>query len=260
MSSIARSLHPAVAGTLPWSGAAVNARQRNAAAARGITGGAVPWKDATGRSVRVSVSKAGTDAVAALRKRAARLGDAALIATVADAERAFETLALERAAMQSRLAASATNSDRELTKLRTLGRVAETVNSSLELDVVLRAVLDTAVEVMEAERGFLMIANEHGQLELTTTHGIDRATVEGAAMRPSQTTVRRVFETGEPIVTTDAQQDPRFNVNTSVRAMRLRSTPRSRAPRSWRCRGVRQRLDGHSEPAEARRAESVAQT
>jgi class 3 adenylate cyclase len=42
-------------------------------------------------------------------------------------------------------------------------------------------------------------------------------------MRPSQTTVQRVFETGEPIVTTDAQQDPRFNVNLSVRALRLRS-------------------------------------
>ncbi len=103
------------------------------------------------------------------------------------------------------------------------GRVAETVNSSLELDVVLRSVLDTAVEVMKAERGFLMIANADGKLELTTTYGIDRATVEGDDMRPSQTTVRRVFETGEPIVTTDAQQDPRFNVNLSVRALRLRS-------------------------------------
>ena len=35
--------------------------------------------------------------------------------------------------------------------------------------------------------------------------------------------MRRVFETGEPIVTTDAQQDPRFNINLSVRALRLRS-------------------------------------
>ena len=135
----------------------------------------------------------------------------------------YETLALERASLQSRLAASSTNADRELAKLRTLGRVAETVNSSLELDVVLRSVLDTAVEVMKAERGFLMIADADGKLELTTTYGIDRATVEGDDMRPSQTTVRRVFETGEPIVTTDAQQDPRFNINLSVRALRLRS-------------------------------------
>ncbi|HEX3550428.1 MAG TPA: adenylate/guanylate cyclase domain-containing protein [Candidatus Elarobacter sp.] len=160
-------------------------------------------------------------ALAALRKRAG--GDPSLLSAVTEAERAYETLALERAALQSRLLASSTNADRELAKLRTLGRVAETVNSSLELDVVLRSVLDTAVEVMKAERGFLMIANAEGALELTTTYGIDRATVEGDDMRPSQTTVRRVFETGEPVVTTDAQQDPRFNVNLSVRALRLRS-------------------------------------
>ncbi len=165
----------------------------------------------------------GTEAFAALRQRAATQGDAALIAAVDAAERAYETAALERASLQSRLAASATNADRELLKLRTLGRVAETVNSSLELDVVLRRVLDTAVEVMNAERGFLMIANDEGRLELTTTYGIDRATVEGDEMRPSQTIVGRVFETGEPIVTTDAQADPRFNVNVSVRSLRLRS-------------------------------------
>jgi adenylate cyclase len=171
----------------------------------------------------LNASGAGVDPLAALRARATATGDAGLIAAVAAAERAYETVALERASLQSRLAASSTNADRELTKLRTLGRVAETVNSSLELDVVLRSVLDTAVEVMTAERGFLMIANAGGNLELTTTYGIDRATVEGDDMRPSQTTVRRVFETGEPIVTTDAQQDPRFNVNLSVRALRLRS-------------------------------------
>jgi adenylate cyclase len=171
----------------------------------------------------MSAQDEGVDPLAVLRGRAAATGDVALIAAVAEAERAHERLALERASLQSRLAASATNAERELSKLRTLGRVAETVNSSLELDVVLRRVLDTAVEVMAAERGFLMIADAAGKLELTTTYGIDRATVEGADMRPSQTTVRRVFETGEPIVTTDAQQDPRFNVNLSVRALRLRS-------------------------------------
>jgi adenylate cyclase len=171
----------------------------------------------------LNAAQPGGDALAVLRARANAVGDAALVAAVAGVERAHEKLALERASLQSRLAASATNAERELSKLRTLGRVAETVNSSLELDVVLRRVLDTAVEVMKAERGFLMIANAQGKLELTTTYGIDRATIEGDDMRPSQTTVRRVFETGEPIVTTDAQQDPRFNINLSVRALRLRS-------------------------------------
>jgi adenylate cyclase len=171
----------------------------------------------------MSLSEARLDALTALRQRAAATRDPALREAVAAAERAYEELALERAAFQSRLAAASTNAQRELEKARTLGRVAEAVNSSLELDVVLRTVLDTAVEVMHAERGFLVIADEDGELKLTTTFGIDRATVEGDDMRPSHTIVRRVFESGEPIVTTDAQQDPRFNVNVSVRALRLRS-------------------------------------
>lgn len=171
----------------------------------------------------MSTSEAGVGAMAALRARAAASGDPALVAAAAAAERAYDTLALDRAALQSRLAAAATKAERETARAKTLGRVAETVNSSLELAVVLRSVLDTAVEVMKAERGFLMVADEAGELRLTTTYGIDRATVEGDDMQPSQTTVRRVFETGEPIVTTDAQQDPRFNVNLSVRALRLRS-------------------------------------
>ena len=171
----------------------------------------------------MSTSEAGVGVMAALRARAAASGDPALIAAAAAAERAYDTLALDRAALQSRLAAAAAKAERETARAKTLGRVAETVNSSLELAIVLRSVLDTAVEVMKAERGFLMIADETGELRLTTTYGIDRATVEGDDMRPSQTTVRRVFETGEPIVTTDAQQDPRFNVNLSVRALRLRS-------------------------------------
>ena len=171
----------------------------------------------------MSASQAGTDALAVLRARILAGGDAALIGALGSAERAFEQTALEAAALRSRTDAASTNAERELAKLRTLGSVAETVNSSLDLDVVLRQVLDTAVEVMQADRGFLMIADERGDLALAKTYGIDRATVEGDAMRPSLSTVQRVFKTGETMVTTDAQQDPRFNVNVSVRALKLRS-------------------------------------
>ena len=84
--------------------------------------------------------------------------------------------------------------ERETRRAETIGRVAETVNSSLELDVVLRRVLDTAVEVMNAQRGFVMIADERtGKLELTTMLGLDRGALESEEMRPSQTAVRTRF-------------------------------------------------------------------
>ena len=69
----------------------------------------------------LNASQPGADALAVLRSRANATGDAALIAAVAAAERAHEKLALERASLQSRLTASATKAETELSKLRTLG-------------------------------------------------------------------------------------------------------------------------------------------
>ena len=77
------------------------------------------------------MSSPAPDALAALRRRATATGDAALLGALAEVERAYQSLALERATLQSRLAASATNAERELTKLRTLGRVAETVDTNI---------------------------------------------------------------------------------------------------------------------------------
>jgi adenylate cyclase len=164
------------------------------------------------------------ESFSALAEKARATKDTRLIEAVTLAERAYDALSLERTSLASRLAASAAQTERELQKALTIGRVAETVNSSLELDVVLRRVLDIAVEVMNAHRGFVMIADEKtGELALTTLHGLDEEALDSDEMRPSQTTVKRVFESGEPIFTTDAQRDPRFNAQMSVRALKLRS-------------------------------------
>ena len=55
----------------------------------------------TSVSDAMNVSQPGADALAVLRARANAVGDAALIAAVAGAERAHEKLALERASLQS---------------------------------------------------------------------------------------------------------------------------------------------------------------
>ena len=45
-----------------------------------------------------------------------------------------------------------------------LAEITRVVNSSLELDEVLRIVMDTIVRLTGAERGFLMLHNEVGEL------------------------------------------------------------------------------------------------
>jgi adenylate cyclase len=161
--------------------------------------------------------------LATLRNLARSSGDERLIAAADAVERAYDALTLDRMSLVSRLAAASAQAEREVLKAQTVARVSETVNSSLELDVVLRRVLDIAVDVLGAQRGFVMIADEHGALRLAAIHGLDRESLESDEMRPSHTAVKRVFESGETLITTDAQSDPRFSAQVSVRLLNLRS-------------------------------------
>jgi adenylate cyclase len=155
---------------------------------------------------------------------ARKSGDPALAEAVETAQRAYDALSLERMSLANRLAELSAQTERELARSLTIARVAETVNSSLDIDVVLNRVLDIAVDVTKAERGFIMIADEAtGELELAATYNLERADLDSHDLQPSETTVERVFKTGEPVFTTDAQRDPRLRAQLSVRALKLRS-------------------------------------
>ena len=101
-------------------------------------------------------------------------------------------------------------------KAQRLSRAAQLVNSSLDLDSVLRKALEIAVDVMNAERGFIVLREGR---QLTVLHNMP----PDEPKSPSRSIVDRAIETGEPIFTTDAQSDPRWNVNASIAALHLRS-------------------------------------
>ena len=53
---------------------------------------------------------------------------------------------------------------REHNNLLALANVGQVINSSLELDEVLTIVMDNIVRLTKAERGFLMLRNEQGEM------------------------------------------------------------------------------------------------
>ncbi len=112
---------------------------------------------------------------------------------------------------------------RERNELEALFHVSQVVNSSLDLEQVLNQVMDQIIQLTQAERGFLMLKNEQGQLEFRIARNVDRETIEGSSFEISRTIVQRVADTGEPVVTTNAQEDPRFSAQESVVAYSLRS-------------------------------------
>ena len=105
---------------------------------------------------------------------------------------------------------------------RLLTRCAELMNSQQELAVILRTVLDLAVEFTQAERGFIALTRPSQPLHVSVLHNLDGAGY-AAERRVSQSIIDRVLQSGEPIVTTDAQLDPRLNVSESIIAQQIRS-------------------------------------
>ena len=108
-------------------------------------------------------------------------------------------------------------------QLGALMGVGRAINSSLGLKRVLEEVMDTLIELMRAERGFLMLRESNGELAVRIARGLAHINLEEDAFKVSRTIVRKVTESGEPILTTNAQEDPRFQAQMSIAALQLRS-------------------------------------
>lgn len=108
-------------------------------------------------------------------------------------------------------------------QLGALMGIGRTINSSLGLERVLEEVMDSLIELMRAERGFLMLRESNGELKERIARRINHSNLDKESVKVSRTIVDKVVATGEAILTTNAQQDPRFENQMSVAAYQLRS-------------------------------------
>ncbi len=114
--------------------------------------------------------------------------------------------------------------EKEREHLHALQAVGAVINSSLELQDVLQEVMDAIIALTGAERGFLMLLDEQtSELEIQIARNINRETIRERSFDVSRSIMQQVRETGEPIVTINAQSDPRFSGSESVISYNLRS-------------------------------------
>ncbi len=111
----------------------------------------------------------------------------------------------------------------ERRSLRALSQIGQVVNSSLELDIVLQIVMDTIIRLTKAERGFLMLRDKRGVLATKIARNWEQESLPDQQSTFSTTVVNEVVNSGKPLLTTNAQQDPRFIGQESVIAFNLRS-------------------------------------
>jgi len=111
----------------------------------------------------------------------------------------------------------------EHSNLLELAGIGQVVNSTLELDAVLQIVMDTIIRLTHAERGFLMLRDEHKEMTISIARNWEQESINPNEFAISRTIVDKVIETGEPVLTTNAQEDPRFGAQESIVAYALRS-------------------------------------
>jgi PAS domain S-box-containing protein len=114
--------------------------------------------------------------------------------------------------------------DNEQNELKALYDISQAVGSSLNLSEVLNEVMDRIIELTGAERSYLMLVDpDSGEMEFRAARNMDRETIDSSSFEISRSVVRQVATSGEPILTTNAQMDPRFKSQESVIGYSLRS-------------------------------------
>ena len=77
------------------------------------------------------------------------------------------------------------------------------LSSARVVDEVLRLVMDSAIAVSGAERGFIMLANDDDELEFTMGRSRDRTTLDGSGFETSRKIPEEVFRLGKPRIESD---------------------------------------------------------
>jgi serine phosphatase RsbU (regulator of sigma subunit) len=104
-----------------------------------------------------------------------------------------------------------------------LYRLSQAFNSSLDLDEVLNRVMDEVIKATSAERGFVTLREPDGELVFRIARGMDNTTIEDPQFQISYSVVEEVAKNGEPVLTSNAQEDERFSSRKSVMFLGLRS-------------------------------------
>jgi PAS domain S-box-containing protein len=111
----------------------------------------------------------------------------------------------------------------ERKNLIALTQISQVINSTLELDEVLKIVMDNIIQLTGAERGFLMLRDDGGQMATRVARNWEQESLNQSEHAVSRTVIQRVIDSGEAVLTTNAQEDPRFGGQESIIAFNLRS-------------------------------------
>lgn len=129
-------------------------------------------------------------------------------------------LEVESTEKDNAIRSGSTSSDRDLD---TILNVVRKINTSLVLTDVLELVVDEAIRITKADRGFLMLADKHDGLQFVVGRNLAGKTIEAKSFEVSSTVLEDVFRTGESLCIENALDDERYELRQSIVNLELQT-------------------------------------
>lgn len=111
----------------------------------------------------------------------------------------------------------------ELDRLNVLSTISQMLNASYDVDEVLQKVLDVVINTLGAQRGFVVLDRGDDEPDVAVARNLDKADIQADDFLYSRTLVRRVLETGDPILSRDVSADLDLSSNRSLTLIGTRS-------------------------------------
>jgi diguanylate cyclase (GGDEF)-like protein len=111
---------------------------------------------------------------------------------------------------------------RENRYFRSLLEITRSINTPRDFNQLLELIVDSAITLTNAERGFLMLFRKNGTLDFKVTRNLDKKTLEGEEFKISRTVVNQVLAMSEPLFLSDIYKEKNFKISESIEALGLR--------------------------------------
>jgi signal transduction histidine kinase len=105
----------------------------------------------------------------------------------------------------------------------TILNIVRKINTSLVLSDVLELVIDEAIRITKAERGFLMLADTKRKLEFVVGRDANGNSIQANSFQVSSSVLEDVFTTGESLCIENALNDERFERRQSIMNLELQT-------------------------------------
>jgi diguanylate cyclase (GGDEF)-like protein len=100
--------------------------------------------------------------------------------------------------------------------------ITRAINMRQDFNKLLELIIDSAITMTKAERGFLMLFNKDGVLEFTVMRNMDQKKLKSDELKISTTVVNHVLAKGQALFLDDIYKDKTFMISKSIEVLGLR--------------------------------------